>query len=87
MVKLPSEILAETSNPRLKELVDITSPTAFRRGLKEAKKGGFTREESKAFSLGKAAATLQLMRKNISPKERKQFMQIQQIRIPKINRR
>lgn len=72
---------------RLANLVDLTSPNAFRMGLMRAKKGGFSLSEKRAFVLGQNRAKAQLQRKNLSPKERKQFMVISRVRLPKVTKR
>ena len=81
---LPSEILGKPKSKRLSDIIDITSPAAFKRSIEEIKKDGVTRKEVRALSLAKGAATLQLARKNLSDKERKQFKTIQGMRLPKV---
>lgn len=82
-----NSLFGPSKNKRLARLVDITSPTAFRKGLREAKKRGFTLKEKRAFVLGKNRAGAQLERKNLSIKERRQFGAITKIRIPNVNTR
>ncbi len=71
---------------RLAEIIDITSPFAFRGSIKEIKKGGVTLMESRALNFAQRRAEAQLGRKNLSRKERKQFKEISKIRIPKPTR-
>lgn len=63
--------------------VDITSPAAFRKSIKEMKKGKYTLNERRSLILAQNRAKAQLARKSLSPKERRQFTQITKIRIPK----
>jgi|TARA_Y100000034_G_C6886757_1_gene407237 hypothetical protein len=79
-----SSLFFKAKNKRLADLVDITSPTAFRRGIEKAKVDGISTSEFKALNLGKTRAKLQLRRDNLSSKERKQFETISKIKIPKI---
>ncbi len=87
MVGKTNGLFRPAKSKRLAKLVDITSPTAFKRGLRKAKLNGFTRKEQQAFVLGKNRADAQLKRTNLSPKERKQFKAITNVRIPKISTR
>ncbi len=72
---------------RLAKIIDITSPTAFRRSISIIKKGGVTLQEKQALLLARTRATLQLKRKNLSLKERIQFKKISLINLPKITKR
>lgn len=77
------------SKPRSKYLsrvITITSPTAFRRSIRTLRKGGLNRKEKNALVLAQNRAKVQLKRKNLSPKERRQFRQIAGIQLPKIGR-
>ena len=49
--------------------------------------GGITLKEKRALSLAKTRAKLQLRRKNLSTKERKQFKMIAKMRLPKVSRK
>lgn len=73
-------------NRSLSRKISITSPTAFKRSIRELKKGGINIKEKRALVLARNRAKAQLNRKNLSPKERKQFREISKINLPKINR-
>ncbi len=79
-------LFTKPKSPRLARLVDLTSPTAFKEGLRKAKKGGFTLQEKRAFVQGRNIAGAQLKRKNLSMKERKQFRAIMNTKLPKITK-
>ncbi len=79
-------IFFEAKSKRLAGLVDITSPSAFRKGLQKAKQDGFSLSEFRAFDIGQKRADAQLKRKNLSTKERLQFTAISKIRLPAIGR-
>ncbi len=66
---------------RLARIITIVSPTAFRKSIRILKKGGLTTTEKRALVLARNRATAQLGRKNLSPKERKQFRAISKIKI------
>ena len=75
---------------RLADIISITSPTAFRRSIRTLKNDadGFTKEDRRASIFTKNRARAQLKRKNISPKERKQFTEIiNKVRIPKAKKK
>lgn len=68
---------------RRANIISITSPTAFRRSIREIRKGNYTLGDYRALVLAKTRATLMLKKKNLSAKERKQFKEISKINIPK----
>lgn len=72
---------------KLADIIDITSPTAFKRSISTLKKGGITRQEKRALVLGKNRAVAQLNRKNLSTKERKQFNAIKKINLPDVTKK
>ncbi len=74
----------KAKSKRLARDVTIVSPTAFRESIRKLKVGGLTLKEKRALVLAKNRAGAQLKRKNLSPKERKQFRAIMKINIPKI---
>ncbi len=80
-------LFGKPKNKRLARIISITSPAAFRRSITTLNKGGLTLEEKRALVLARTRATLQLKRKNLSPKERKQMREISKISIPKIGRK
>ena len=68
---------------RLARDISIRSPAAFRRSIMKLKKGGFTTKEKRALVLAQNRSRAQLKRKNLSLKERKQFMSISRMKLPK----
>jgi len=84
--KLLSEVLEEPKDPRLAKAISITSPQKFRESIKRLGSGGYTLTEIKALSAAKGAARLQLGRKRLSPKERKEFEKITKIKLPKVTK-
>ena len=66
---------------RLAKIITIKSPAAFKESIKILKKGGLTLKEKRGLVLAKNRASAQLHRKNLSPKERKQFRAISKITI------
>lgn len=80
-------LFSPAKDKRLAAIIDITSPTAFRRSIRIIKIGGVSLKENRALVLAQKRSKAQLKRKNLSPKERKQFSQIIKIRIPPITKR
>ena len=76
----------EASDPRLAEIIDISSPEAFDMSITEIKKGGVTLKEKRALVLARNRAGAQLGRKNLSPKEIREFTIIKNRRLPDITR-
>ena len=72
---------------RLARDISITSPSAFRKSIRTIRKGGVTVKERRGLVLAQNRADAQLNRKNLSPKERREFSEIVRIRIPKVTRR
>ncbi|KKM26502.1 hypothetical protein LCGC14_1584190 [marine sediment metagenome] len=85
MTSKQSLFFAPTSK-RLARDITITSPFAFRKSIQIIKKGGVTLQEKRALVLAQNRASAQLMRKNLSIKERVQFTTIQNMRLPKVTR-
>ena len=61
--------------------ISIESPSAFRESVKVLRKGGLTIRERRALVLARTRAKMQLRRKNLSTKERRQFKEISRVRI------
>lgn len=74
-------LFGKPKSKRLARIISITSPSAFRKSIRVLKKGGLTLTEKRALVLARTRASLQLKRKNLSLKERKQFRVISKIRI------
>ncbi len=79
---------SKPKSKRIAKIISITSPTAFRRSIRILKKdgGGLSLHEKRALVLARNRAGAQLDRKDLSPKERKQFREITKISIPKISK-
>ncbi len=87
MVKITKSIFFPPKNKTLARKISIKSPNAFRKSIRELKKGGVTLEEKRALTLARTRSVVQLKRKNLSTKERKQFKVISKMNIPKVTRR
>lgn len=70
-------------NERIARDISIKSPAAFRGSIKKLKRGGLTTPEGRGLVLARNRAGAQLKRKNLSPKERREFTTISRTRIPK----
>lgn len=68
---------------RRANIISITSPTAFRRSIRELRKGNYTLGDFRALTLARTRAKAMLNRKNLSPNERRQFREISKINIPR----
>jgi len=79
-------IFGKPKNKRLASSINIKSPFAFRQSIRKLSKGGLDIKEFRGLNLAKTRAKLQLRRKNLSQKERKQFREISKIKIPKPRR-
>lgn len=86
MVLITRSLFFPPKNKRLARIITITSPAAFRRSIKVLMKDGLSVTERKALILARTRAKVQLKRKNLSDKERKQMLAISKIRIPKANK-
>lgn len=84
MVK-KSIFVVPVKNKLLARKISITSPSKFKESIKKLKKGGLNLKEKQALVLARTRATAQLKRKNLSPKERRQFRAISKINIPKLS--
>jgi len=85
--RISRTIFFPPKHPRLARAISITSPSAFRKSIKTLKKGGITTREKRALVLAQNRARVQLKRKNLSRKERKQFGEISKMILPPITRR
>lgn len=72
-------------NPRLARIISIETPAKFKKSIITLSKGGLSISEFRALTLAKTRAKLQLRRRNLSPKERKEFRMIANTKIPKSN--
>ncbi len=85
--KLKRSLFFPPKNKRLARAITIKSPAAFRKSIKKLKKGGITTTEKRALVLARTRAKIQLKRKNLSAKEKRQMREISRITLPKISRR
>jgi len=65
--------------------VSIKNPSQFKDSVSRLRKRGITREEQRVLRIAKARAAAQILRPNISTKEKKQFTQILKTPIPKVH--
>ena len=86
MVKKKS-LFFKSKDKRISQIINITSPTAFKKSIKVLKKGGITLKEKRSLVLAKNRASAQLKRKNLSTKERKQMRSIKNIILPQITKK
>ena len=75
-----------SKHKRLARIIKISSPSEFRKSIKELMKNGLTLTEKRALTLARNRATAQLGRENLSDKEREEFMIISNMSIPKITK-
>ena len=85
-MKLKS-LFEKPKDPKLAKAISIKSPKDFKQSIKKLSKDGITTKEFRALNLAKTRAKLQLRRKNLSSKERKEFKEIGKIKLPKISKR
>lgn len=83
MKKIKNTLFFKPKHPSIAKKISIESPTAFKQSIKELKKNGLTKLERKCLILAQNRAKVQLHRKNLSSKERKQFKTIAKTKIPK----
>ncbi len=87
MVKKKESLFGKAKSKRIAKIINITSPTAFRKSIRKLKKGGLSTHEKRGLTLARNRAGAQLKRKNLSPKERKQMKAITKISLPSITKR
>lgn len=80
-------LFGKPKSKRLARIISIISPSAFKKSIRVLKKGGVTLQENRALNLAKTRARLQLRRKNLSSKERREFTAITKIKIPKVTKK
>lgn len=68
-------------NKRLAKIISIESPKAFKKSIKELKKGGLTTEEKRALVLARNRAGAMLNKKNLSFRERMEMTEIKNMEI------
>lgn len=80
-------LFAKTKNKTLAGKVSIKSPSDFKRSIRRLQVGGLTKDEKKALVLARTRAKLQLLRKGLSKKERREFKAIARTKLPKITKK
>ncbi len=75
-------LFSKPKSKRLARIISIKSPSAFRNSIRILNKGGMSLQEKKALVLAKNRAGAQLKRRNLSPKERREFTTITKTKIP-----
>jgi len=85
--KFTKSIFFPPKDKALAKKISIKSPSAFRESIKKVARGGITLKEFRALNLAKTRAKVQLKRKNLSAKERKQFGMIAKTKIPKVTKK
>lgn len=73
--------------PALARKISITSPAAFKKSIEILKKNGLTLREKRALVLAQNRARVQLKRKTLSARERREFTEISKIKIPKVTKK
>ena len=84
MGRITKSIFFPPKDKALARKISIRTPNAFRKSIKILKKQGLNLKEKKALVLARTRARVQLARKNLSLRERKQFEVISRMRIPKV---
>ena len=87
MGRITKSIFFKPRNKKLARKISIRTPSEFRASIAKIRKAGVTLEEKRALALARTRAKVQLMRKNLSPKERRQFKAISIMKLPKVNRK
>ena len=83
---IPKSLFFAPKNKRLAKAISIRSPRAFRNSINRLKVRGLSMQEKRALTLAKTRAKLQLRRRNLSLKEKRQFRMISKMRIPQITK-
>jgi hypothetical protein len=80
-------IFFEPKNQKLAELITIVSPDAFRESIRKVQRMGIGAREKRALVLAQNRARAMLKKRSLSAKERSQFEEIAQIRLPPVTER
>ena len=76
MKRKRNSIFSKPKDKKLAKKISIKSPKTFNKSVKTLNKNGLSLKEFRALNLAKTRARLQLRRKNLSSKERKEFRDI-----------
>lgn len=87
MTKFTKGLFFKPKDKALARKITIKTPAGFRRSIRILKKNGITTKEKRALNLARNRARVQLLRKNLSIKERRQFTMISKIKLPRITKR
>jgi len=85
-MRIQKSIFFPPKHKKIARVISIKSPSAFKRSIQTLKKRGLNLTEKRALTLARTRAKIQLKRRNLSAKERKQFKVIAGMRIPKVQR-
>jgi len=86
MARFTKSLFFKAKDKKLARKVRISSPSAFRTSINVLKRGGITLKEKRALVLARTRAKVQLRRKNLSIKERRQFGTIAKMRVPNVSK-
>lgn len=84
--KFTKSLFGKPKDKVLAGKISIKSPSEFRASIKKLKSGGITLKEKRALTLARTRAQVQLKRKNLSPRERRQMQAIARTELPKVTR-
>ena len=87
MVKFTKSLFFSPRDKTLARKISIRTPTEFKKSIRAVSVGGVSIKEKRALRLAKVRARVQLRRKNLSIKERKQFSTISKMKLPKVSRK
>lgn len=85
--KIEPSVFFKPRSKRLSRIISIKNPRAFRSSVRKLNRSGLTVKEKRALVLARTRARLQLRRKNLSPKERRQFRMIASTKLPPATRK
>lgn len=86
MVRIKKSIFFPPKDKALARKISIRTPGEFRKSISNLRKNGFTLKEKRALVLARTRAKVQLKRKNLSKRERKQMRAIANTTIPRVTR-
>ena len=72
---------------RRAKIISIRSPDEFRRSIREISSGRYTLGDQRALVLAQNRAKAMLKRKDLSSRERREFVEISKIKVPSFKRR
>lgn len=81
--KVTKGLFRKARDPVLASKISIRTPNQFRKSIRTLKRNGISTKERRALVLARTRAKLQLRRKNLSSRERRQFSIISNTNIPR----